>query len=242
MIHLTQDDDLYLAPITTVNFANGNTLNTGDVLDGNGGTNTLEAELINDAFATGIEGAVRPTTENIQNVIINAIETDGNNTVTLNAANMTDIENLWSKDSNANLVIQDITTLTSDDVARNTEELTFRMDHASNYSTGPDSDQVQVSVLLHPAGFSKTRFFHFLFTALLSLDLEHSIVFMNYEVPCRSRVPEKPFPYYVVPEDDAWTLYFCIDKVLQQAFPDEVFDTREVWGEPCEFCGQSPHD
>ena len=113
---------------------------------------------------------------------------------------------------------------------------------SSVYSTAPDSDQVQVSVLLHPASFSKTRFFHFLFTALLSLDLEHSIVFMNYEVPCRSRVPEKPFPYYVVPEDDAWTLYFCIDKVLQQAFPDEVFDTREVWGEPCEFCGQSPHD
>lgn len=132
----TANDDNFVAPIGTKDFANGNTLNSGDNLNGNGGTNTLEAELISDAFVTGVSGAVRPTTENIQNVVINAIETDANSTVTLNAANMLDVENVWSKDSNANLVIQDITTKTSDGGARNTEELTFRMDHTSNANTG----------------------------------------------------------------------------------------------------------
>lgn len=145
-------DDVFNAPITTINFANGNTLNTGDVLNGNGGNNTLEAALINDGFFQSGLGAVRPTTENIQNVIINAIETTigegefGGNTVTLNAANMYGVENIWSKDSNANLVIQDITTLTSaNGTKRNTEELTFRMDHTSNANTGT-SNQSDLTV------------------------------------------------------------------------------------------------
>lgn len=155
----TENNDTFIAPIGTVNFANGNTLNSGDRLDGNGGTNTLEAELINDGFFQSGLGAVRPSTENVQNIVVNAIETSGSgivdqmggagNTVTLNAANMYDVVNVWSKDSNANLVIQDITTKTKNSdgsiIARNTEALTFRMDHTSNANTGT-SNQSDMTV------------------------------------------------------------------------------------------------
>ncbi|WP_434986227.1 DUF4214 domain-containing protein [Vreelandella zhaodongensis] len=137
----TANDDTFIAPITTVNFANGNTLNTGDAINGNGGNNTLQGEIINDGFFSSGLGAVRPTTENVQNISLNAIETSASHTVTLNAANMYDVENLWSKDSNAHLTVQDITTLTSSGQKRATDELTFRMDHTSNSnSTGQASD------------------------------------------------------------------------------------------------------
>ena len=137
----TADNDTFEAPLTTIEFTNGNTLNSGDSLDGAGGNNTLNAELINDSFVNSGLGAVRPSTENVQDVIINAIQTSGSGTVTLDAADMVDLENVWSQNSNADLIIQDVNTLTSSGAARNTEDLTFRMDHTSNdNSSGSASD------------------------------------------------------------------------------------------------------
>ncbi|MGS2745212.1 DUF4214 domain-containing protein [Halomonas sp. LS-001] len=152
MVEGTANDDTFEAPITTINFANGNTLNSGDMLDGGAGNDTLNAQLVDDAFVTGFSGAVRPSTENVENVVVNAIETGTNgfstfadSTVTLNAADMYDLVNVWSKDSNANLVIQDVTTKTSDGGVRNTDSLTFRMDHTSNANSG-NSNQSDMTV------------------------------------------------------------------------------------------------
>ncbi|MCG5526488.1 hypothetical protein LRB11_16415, partial [Ectothiorhodospira haloalkaliphila] len=147
----TSGDDTFEAPMGTINFVSGNTLNTGDVLDGNGGNNTLIADLINDSFSQSGLGAVRPTTDNIQNVLINAIPTDGTlgtagNNVTLNASRMQDVENVWSIDSDASLTVADITTKTSDGGVRNTEDLTFRMDHTSNFNTDPNLDASNLTV------------------------------------------------------------------------------------------------
>ena len=145
----TADNDTFDAPITTVNFMNGNTLNTGDVLDGNGGDNVLSAELVNDAYITGYMGAVRPSTENIQTVEINAIETaieDEVFPVVLDASRMLDVEHMGSYNSNANLEIHDVTTKTSDGDVRNTEELTFRMDHTSNDNTSDVSSASDLTV------------------------------------------------------------------------------------------------
>ncbi|XGA80028.1 DUF4214 domain-containing protein [Halomonas sp. CH40] len=139
----TDLDDTFVAPITTINFTNGNTLNTGDVLDGGEGVDTLKADLINDAFVTGGAGAVRPTTESIENVEINALDTIDEKEVYFNASRMTDVEHLGSYNSNSHLVVQDITTLDAAGNKRATSELTFRMDHTSNAnSSGVASDLV----------------------------------------------------------------------------------------------------
>lgn len=147
----TADNDTFYAPIGTVNFTNGNTLNSGDVLNGGAGNDTVIAELINDGFFQSGLGAVRPKTESVENFIINAIRTSGSlealkfgDDVTLNAANMYDVVNVWSQDSNADLVIQDITTKTSNGGVRNTEALTFRMDHTSNYNSIGDASDLTV--------------------------------------------------------------------------------------------------
>ncbi|MEA3638312.1 MAG: DUF4214 domain-containing protein [Lamprobacter sp.] len=139
----TADEDTFDAPISTIQFLNGNTLNTGDVLDGNGGNNTLQAELINDGFVTGI-GAVRPTTTRIQDVKITALQTTGFNTVTLDAADMVDINNIGSFRSNASLTIQDLTTLTNQGIARNTDAITIWMDHTQNVNTGSGPSDLSV--------------------------------------------------------------------------------------------------
>ena len=112
---------------------------------------------------------------------------------------------------------------------------------SSIYRKLPDSEETKESVLFHPGVFPQSRFYHFLFTALLLQGLEYSIVGMDYKVPCRNLVPGKPFPCYIISKDDAWTLYFCIDKVVGEAFPGEVFDTSEMWGDLCKFCGQASH-
>ena len=93
--------------------------------------NTLKADLVNDGFVGGETGAVRPTTENIHNVEITATTGNGQ-TVTLDAANMLDLVHVGSYNSNAHLTIQDITTKTSSGAVRNTDSITFRVDHTSN--------------------------------------------------------------------------------------------------------------
>ncbi|MBK1735319.1 hypothetical protein CKO15_08485 [Halorhodospira abdelmalekii] len=142
----TSRSDLFDAPITTVNFQNGNTLNTGDVLDGNGGSsNKLVAHIINDAFVASGLGAVRPTTKNIQNVEITALATENENEVRLDASRMEDIEHIGSYNSNASLVIQDLNTRNSEDgTKRFTDEITFRMDHTSNQNTGGGASDLTV--------------------------------------------------------------------------------------------------
>ena len=75
--------------------ANGSqTLQSFDILDGGAGTDTLNATL---SFG------VTPTTSNIEIVNARAI-----NNVTLNAVNMSDIEQLWSDRSNANLTVTNL--------------------------------------------------------------------------------------------------------------------------------------
>ncbi|MFP4129327.1 MAG: DUF4214 domain-containing protein [Halorhodospira sp.] len=148
----TSDAETFEAPLTTVDFQNGNTLNTGDVLDGGGGTDTLDAKLTNDLFVGGDTGAVRPTTESVEDIQVTALhgaadleadEADnaqaGN--VTLDAADMQDVEKVGSYGSNSDLTIRDLTTLTSDGEARNTDEVTVRMDHTANVNhSGDPSD------------------------------------------------------------------------------------------------------
>jgi len=132
----TANADTFDAPITTVDFVNGNTLNSGDVLDGKGGQDTLDAELTNSALTGGFPAAtVRPTSESVEDVQINAL-TD----ITLEASDMRDVDRIGSYESNGDLKIENLTTLTSEGQARNTDAITIRMDHTSNVNTSENAE------------------------------------------------------------------------------------------------------
>ena len=110
----TGADDVFKAPIVQNQLgAVVNTLETGDVLDGGGGRNILEADLMSTSttFADGWAPAISPTTVNIQEVYFRAqapaIDLDVNQS-TIDAENMMGVEQWWSQNSRADIQIEDI--------------------------------------------------------------------------------------------------------------------------------------
>lgn len=97
-----------------------NTFETGDVLNGGGGTNVLNATLISSG-AIGIGGfegpSISATTTNIQQVFlrgqnVNFTDFASNPTAssTVDAEMMSGVEQWWSNNSRANIVVEDIRT------------------------------------------------------------------------------------------------------------------------------------
>ena len=123
-----------------------NTLNSGDELDGNGGYNTLDAAVISDYTLApawyGNVTPIRPITENIQDVKINALLDGGwavvfpdhaNAGVVINAEAMEGVESWTSSQSQGNLILQNLTTHVN---VPNTGDITIRMDHTMSPATG----------------------------------------------------------------------------------------------------------
>ena len=133
----TEYDDEFIANVSQNQLGyQANTLGTGDMLDGQTGVDTLDASLT-EAAALGdnAEMAVQPITQSVENVKVEALYDQaeaGDSNVYLNAKDMEDIDTISSSYSDANLVVQDFTTQQSEGAARNTEEVTVRMDHTGN--------------------------------------------------------------------------------------------------------------
>ncbi|UQB42415.1 hypothetical protein JX580_00425 [Thiomicrospira microaerophila] len=118
----TDGDDVFMAPVVQNATGAGvlaNTFETGDVIDGNGGINTLKATLIGTGtVADGINAApIMATTTNVQNVFFQAQMPNFVNTI--DAQNMQGVEQWWSDNSRSNITIEDIRS--------NTQETTFGM-------------------------------------------------------------------------------------------------------------------
>lgn len=125
------EDNIFLAPITQNETGSGelaNTFETGDVIKGGAGNDTLKASLI----ATGTisdDGngvAISAETDSVENVFLRAQsgteDDEADNTTssaTVDAENMAGVEQWWSDNSRADLVIEDI--------RNNTSEVTFGM-------------------------------------------------------------------------------------------------------------------
>lgn len=116
----TAGDDVFQAPVSQNGTGSGvlaNTFETGDVLDGGAGRNTLKADLI----ATGTVGAanevaISATTKNIQEVYLRqqSPQTDGAvNNSTIDAEKMAGVEQWWSDNSRSNIQVEDIRTDTA---------------------------------------------------------------------------------------------------------------------------------
>ena len=122
----TDADDTFNAPVTQNETGSGalaNTFETGDVLNGGEGVDTLNADLI----ATGTiqdnqNGvAISAETDGIENVFLRAqaftADTGANNTTfaaTVDAEKMAGVQEWWSDNSRANIVIEDIRSATED--------------------------------------------------------------------------------------------------------------------------------
>lgn len=119
-----------------------NTLGSGDMLDGRGGLDTLHATVTSGSFIGGsLSMPIQPKTASIEVVKLEAVSSDidsnekdtGNNNtqVYVNAKNMVDVQQLWSSHSDADLVIQN---LTSQGLA-NVSDMTIGMEYSGNADT-----------------------------------------------------------------------------------------------------------
>ncbi|MGO3700567.1 MULTISPECIES: DUF4214 domain-containing protein [Halomonas] len=108
----TANDDTFVGDVgQNQNGAISNALSTGDRLDGAGGRNTIEASLINDnEVDDGTTQAPRPITQNIQEVYIEALQsnsTDGGN-ATLDVTRMENVEQYWSDFSRSDMTFSGV--------------------------------------------------------------------------------------------------------------------------------------
>lgn len=136
----TAADDVFVARVVqNVNGEQTNQLATGDQINGGAGNDTLQAKVISaSALNAGPAMGITPETVDVENVEITALTSGNigaNETVDLNAQFMLGLDSIGSVQSNASLVISNLTTLTDSGIyadRRNTEDVTIRMDHTGN--------------------------------------------------------------------------------------------------------------
>lgn len=129
--------------IGTVDGIETNTLNSGDSIDGRDGTDTLQAQVFTGG-TVGNDNSFRPIQPEIANVEIIKLEaqyrdldvSSGEDNigddVHIRAAEITDVDQLWSYNSTADLIVQDLTTLESNGNVRNTKDMTIGMAYTAN--------------------------------------------------------------------------------------------------------------
>ncbi len=145
----TENDDTFEGYLSQNPFAGGvsNTLSSADRIDGGEGTDTLDVELVDEfvGATTNTTIDVQPRTSSVENIEIEARELSaGNGTITLDAKNMTDIDRIGSHFSDADLVIENLTTLTEDGTIRLTDDLTVVMQHTDNFNSDNDASDLTV--------------------------------------------------------------------------------------------------
>ena len=147
----TDGDDLFDAGLAQSQFGNvANTLSSASDLDGGAGYDTLEASVTNEFTGFGDYGFgltdIQPRMESIEEIKIEARDGDFlfGGFVTLDAKDITDVEVIGSHRSDGDLVIENLTTLTADGVARNTGDITIAMDHTDNFNSDDNASDLIV--------------------------------------------------------------------------------------------------
>lgn len=138
----TDANDLFVADvIQNQNGEQVNTLGSGDRLDGGKGVDTLEATLISAYNVAGNAMDITPTTNNIENVIINAQLSDNKklggieNTVNLNATKMDGVVKISSKHSDADLLVKNMSSITKGLYDGSTKDQTVEFAYSGNADT-----------------------------------------------------------------------------------------------------------
>lgn len=146
----TDDNDTFIADV--IQNSNGqqvNTLGTGDRLDGGKGFDTLEAQVTAGAYAGGFANmAIQARTKNIEEIVLEAVNSSAGSAfgtsgdeVFVNAKHMENVSYIGSERSNADLIIQD---LTSKGVAGGVKNMTVGMKYTGNADTRWDESDLNV--------------------------------------------------------------------------------------------------
>lgn len=160
----TAGADIFNAFISQNSTAGGvsNTLSSADKVAGGAGSDHLYAELVPEFF--GVTGNnqidVQARVSGVETIEFEARDAggssnassfsgsssnlDGSNTVTVDAKYITGVNSIGSTFSDGDLVIENLTTLTDEGVARNTEAITVTMDHTDNFNTDGDASDLHV--------------------------------------------------------------------------------------------------
>lgn len=137
-----------------------NTLSSADSLDGKGGVDSLYAQLVPEFFgAAGTSRIdIQPTIRSVEQIEFEARDTSGfydqgegegdsdyAGTVIFDAKNVYGVERIGSTNSDGDLVIENLNTLTSDgSTKRNTDAITITMDHTDNFNSDGDASDLTV--------------------------------------------------------------------------------------------------
>lgn len=138
----TEGDDTFNAPVAQNSLGSQvNTLGSGDVIDGLGGNDTLSAKVTAGQYAfntdTTASMAIQPETTSVETIQIEAVETDlqgggANTTVVINAKDLLGVQEIGSNRSDADLLIQNMTTKDSSGNPTNLSDMTVSMAYTGN--------------------------------------------------------------------------------------------------------------
>lgn len=139
-------DDVFSADVVQVAGPQVNSLATGDNLNGGAGADVLEAQVTKGLYMGGGNMPIMPRTTGIEEVKFEALNSDiGSDTdVYVNAKHMADVVNIGSWYSDANLIIQDLTTLNAAGGTRPLSDMTVTMDHTGNDDSRWDESDLSV--------------------------------------------------------------------------------------------------
>ncbi len=160
----TNGNSLFYADVVQVNGLQVNSMGTGDRVDGNGGADRLEAQATRGSTYGDGNAPIQPRVNNVETITIEAlqsdlaqtnlpisltdlIETDNNTLVFVNASDIRGHNEIWSYESKADLIIQDVTTIVADgghDNNRNTEALTIGMAYSRSDNHQWDASDFEV--------------------------------------------------------------------------------------------------
>lgn len=147
----TSGDDKFYAYLQQNPMFGGisNSLSSADRLDGGAGSDYLFAEVTSEFVGAAAMGLtdIQPRTTSIEVVEFEARDFAGagGQTITIDAKHMYGVEKIGSKQSDGNLVIENLTTLRNDGTTkRNTSEMTITMDHTDNTNSDGDASDLTV--------------------------------------------------------------------------------------------------
>lgn len=157
----TENDDTFIGDVgQNQNGAVANAFATGDRIDGGAGRDKIEATLINDNQVDGDDAniSINARTVNVEEVYLSVLDEN----VVVDGGRMDAVEQFWSDDSDASLVLEDIRLGTGQSI---TKDITFGMrdvDQQSGLSAAFESqsltreaaNQVNSSLLVRIADVS----------------------------------------------------------------------------------------
>ena len=142
----TAGDDTFVARVSTnILGQQVNQLGSGDVIDGGAGFDTLEATITAGSFVGGTDMAISPETNSVENIVLRAVASDvavwAVDEVFVDAKYMEGVTKISSNQSNADLIIQDLTTK---GVTGGTAAMTVGMEYTGNADTRWDEADMTV--------------------------------------------------------------------------------------------------